>query len=143
VIKPHRDGLPGVNLHCAMHSYRIGRPTDPVTPGTPHGYWFEYLGLQSSGHGPQLPIEISYVDKAHPIAIGLSDWTTIKEEHYNNIHIFETAHAIARGRQVVGQRTNDLVVTWTSEYGPRRRASSAPRSVTTMKRWPTRAISTS
>jgi len=40
VLKPHRDGLPGVNLHCAMHSYRIGDPTSPVTPCTPHGYWF-------------------------------------------------------------------------------------------------------
>ncbi len=26
VLKPHRDGIPGVNLHCAMHSYRIGDP---------------------------------------------------------------------------------------------------------------------
>src|SRR5215471_10056997 len=58
VLKPHRDGLPGVNLHCGMHSYRIGNPTDPVTLGTPHGLWFEYLGLQSSGHGPQEPIAI-------------------------------------------------------------------------------------
>src|SRR2546430_12712576 len=35
VLKPHRDGIPGVNLHCAMHCYRIGNPNDPVTPGTP------------------------------------------------------------------------------------------------------------
>ena len=56
VLKPHRDGIPGVNLHCAMHCYRIGNPNDPVTLGTPHGFWFEYLGLQSSGHGPQEPI---------------------------------------------------------------------------------------
>src|SRR5262245_5900551 len=26
VLKPHQEGLPGVNLHCAMHSYRIGNP---------------------------------------------------------------------------------------------------------------------
>jgi hypothetical protein len=45
VLKPHRGGIPGVNLHCGMHSYRIGNPNDPVTPGTPHGLWFEYLGL--------------------------------------------------------------------------------------------------
>src|ERR1051325_5255617 len=32
VLKPHRDGLPGVNLHCAMHCYRIGNPNSPVTP---------------------------------------------------------------------------------------------------------------
>src|SRR6266404_7145648 len=40
VLKPHRDGIPAVNLHCAMHCYRIGKPEDPVTLATPHGYWF-------------------------------------------------------------------------------------------------------
>src|SRR4051794_10046239 len=46
VLRPHRDGIPGVNLHCAMHSYRIGDPNSPATNGTPHGLWFEYLGIQ-------------------------------------------------------------------------------------------------
>src|SRR5207344_1857959 len=58
VLQPHRDGIPAVNLHCAMHCYRIGNPNDPATPGTPHALWFEYLGLQSSGHGAQKPIAI-------------------------------------------------------------------------------------
>jgi len=124
VLKPHRDGLPGVNLHCAMHSYRIGDPNDPATPGTPHGLWFEYLGLQSSAHGPQEPISIHFVDSKNPIVTGLSDWTTIKEEHYNNIRVFDSAHALARGTQVIkgrgGEKTNDFVVVWTNEYGPKK-----------------------
>jgi hypothetical protein len=126
VLKPHReDGIPGVNLHCAMHCYRIGNPGDPVTLGTPHGYWFEYLGLQSSGHGPQEPISITFTDKESPIVKGLSDWTTIHEEHYNNVHIFDTAHPLAHGTQVIKTRngtlkTNDFVVVWTNEYGPRK-----------------------
>ncbi len=123
VLKPHLDGIPGVNLHCAMHCYRIGNPNDPVTLGTPHGYWFEYLGLQSSGHGPQEPISIKFTDKNNPIVTGMSDWITIHEEHYNNIHIFDTAHPIAHGTQVVKKRdgtpmTYDFVVIWTNEYGP-------------------------
>jgi hypothetical protein len=124
VLKPHRDGIPGVNLHCAMHCYRIGNPNDPVTLGTPHGYWFEYLGLQSSGHGPQEPISIKFTDKDSPIVKGMEDWTTIPEEHYNNIHIFDTAHPLAHGTQVIKKRdgtpskTNDFVVIWTNEYGP-------------------------
>jgi len=118
VLKPHRDGLPGVNLHCAMHSYRIGDPNDPVTLGTPHGYWFEYLGLQSSRHDAQEPIAITFTDKESPIVKGLEDWTTIHEEHYNNVHVFDTAHALAHGVQKLKQRTNDFVVVWTNEYGP-------------------------
>jgi hypothetical protein len=123
VLKPHRDGLPGVNLHCAMHCYRIGDPNDPVTLGTPHGLWFEYLGLQSSRHFEQKPIAIAYTDKESPIVKGFSDWTTINEEHYNNVHVFDTAHALAHGKQVVKQddgsdTTHDFVVVWTNEYGP-------------------------
>jgi len=125
VLKPHREGTPGVNLHCAMHSYRIGNPNDPVTPGTPHGLWFEYLGLQSSGHGPQAPIAIKFTDKEDAIAKGLSDWTTVNEELYNNVRVFPSAHAIAHGQQVVGRyggggRTNDFVVVWTNPYGPKK-----------------------
>ena len=124
VLKPHRDGLPGVNLHCGMHSYRIGDPKEAVTPGTEHGLWFEYLGLQSSAHGPQTPIAIQYTDHGHAIAKGLPDWTTVNEEHYNNIHVFETAHAIAHGiqsfKQGDGRKTNDFVVVWINQFGPRK-----------------------
>jgi Trehalose utilisation len=125
VLKPHREGIPGVNLHCAMHSYRIGNPNDPVTPGSAHGLWFEYLGLQSSGHGPQEPIAIHFTDRESPITQGLSDWTTIQEELYNNVHVFGSAHALAHGMQVVGQaagrsKTNDFVVVWVNEYGPQK-----------------------
>ena len=120
VLKPHRDGIPGVNLHCGMHSYRIGNPNDLVAPGTPHGFWFEYLGLQSSGHGAQLPIAISFVDPDSPITKGLADWATIHEELYNNIKVFDGAHALARGKQ--GQ--SDFVVAWTNLYQGKTRVFS-------------------
>jgi hypothetical protein len=125
VLKPHRDGIPGINLHCAMHSYRIGNPNQPVTLGTPHGFWFEYLGVQSSGHGPQQPIAISFTNKENAVVKGLGDWTTINEELYNNIRVFDTARALAYGKQIVRarngeQRTNDYVVAWVNEYGPKK-----------------------
>ena len=125
VLKPHRDGIPGVNLHCAMHSYRIGDPKEPATPGTPHGFWFEYLGIQSSSHGPQQPIAITFTNNATPIAKALADWTTINEELYNNIKLFESANPIARGAQIVkgrdgNSRTNTAVVAWSNTYGPKK-----------------------
>src|SRR5688572_27790108 len=125
VLAPHRDGLPAVNLHCAMHSYRIGNPNEPATPGTPHSLWFEYLGLQSSGHGPQEPISITFTNKQSAIARGLADWTTVKEELYNNIRLFDTATGIARGKQTYkarngAERTSDFVVVWSNLYGPKK-----------------------
>jgi hypothetical protein len=125
VLKPHRDGIPGVNLHCAMHSYRIGDPNTPVTLGTPHGFWFEYLGVQSSGHGPQAPIAITFSDQKSPIIQGLKDWTTINEELYNNIHVFDVTKVLARGKQTIKRssgpdKVDDFVVVWTNEYGPKK-----------------------
>lgn len=122
VLKPHREGIPGVNLHCAMHSYRIGNPNEPATPGTPRALWFDYLGLQSSGHGPQKPIAVHFVDPRHPITRGFTDWTTIREELYNNILVWGGAKALATGVQDAGDRPgrNDAVVVWTHHYGQKR-----------------------
>ncbi len=125
VLQPHRDGTPAVNLHCAMHSYRIGNPNDPATNGGPHALWFEYLGLQSSAHGPQLPIAIHFVDGNAPLTKRLADWTTGNEELYNNIRIFQGAGPLAKGTQIVNPnsdkaRTNEFVVVWVNHYGPKK-----------------------
>lgn len=137
VLKPHRDGIPGVNLHCAMHSYRIGNPNEPATPGTARALWFDYLGIQSSGHGAQLPIVITHTDKEHPINRGLADWTTINEELYNNIKVRDSAQALARGKQVIKQKKKaedgtetvtekpvEYVVTWVNKYQDKTRVFS-------------------
>jgi len=102
ILKPHRNGVPAVNIHCAMHCYR------------PTGFtgWFEFLGLHSSTHGPQNPIEVKYLEKEHPITKGLQDWKTINEELYNNVKVFDTAKPLAKGIQ--GE--DEAVVAWTNDY---------------------------
>ena len=107
ILDVHKT-IPAVHLHCAMHSFRNG------TDG-----WFKHLGLQSSSHGPQEPIEISFVDPEHPVTKTLSDWTTIKEELYNNVNIFD-AHPLATGKQIVKNKDGSTkevvsVVVWTNE----------------------------
>ena len=121
VLAPHRAGIPGVNLHCAMHCYRFGNFGKPVAAGADNSQWYEYLGLQSSGHGPQLPIAISFTDKTHPISKALGDWTTINEEHYNNIQVYPTATPLAHGKQTIkgrdgAEKENDFVVAWANDY---------------------------
>ena len=112
VLKPHKDGLPGVVLHCGMHCYRsAGFPKS--TP------WFDFTGLVSTGHGAQLPIAINFVDKESPIIKGMEDWTTINEELYNNAagKLQDTAKALARGKQTTkGGKVDDYVVAWTNTY---------------------------
>ena len=121
VLAPHRQGIPGVNLHCAMHSYRVGNPGTKATNGSVRSAWFDYLGLQSSGHGPQEPIALNFLGSAHPITQGLTNWTTIKEELYNNIQIFPTATPLIKGTQTLKQKdgtTKDVetVVAWANQY---------------------------
>ena len=127
VLKPHReDGIPGVNLHCGVHAYRMTNSP-----------WFEYLGLESRKHDAQEPIEVTYTDKEDPITKGLSDWTTVKEEHYNNVHVFPSAHVLAHGKQTVHvktkqpdgsvtvqDRTDDWVDVWTNLYNGKTRVFS-------------------
>jgi type 1 glutamine amidotransferase len=119
ILKPHRAGLPAVVLHCGMHCYRSqGYPN--VTP------WFEFTGVQSTGHGPQLPIAVTFVDRESPITKTLENWTTVNEELYNNSagQLLETGRALARGAQEVKNRdgksaTMDYVVAWTNLYAGR------------------------
>ena len=124
IMAPHKAGVPGVNLHCAMHCYRVtpdfAKPS--IKAGSREAIWFDYLGLQSSGHGPQEPIALTFLPANHPITKGMSDWTTIKEELYNNIQIFETATPLIRGKQGAGDKEgkNDTVVAWTNLYGEKK-----------------------
>jgi type 1 glutamine amidotransferase len=115
VLAAHKT-IPAVNLHCAMHSYRWGKFQQPVKLGDDNSHWYEMIGLQSTGHGPQRPIEITFTNLAHPVVKGLANWTTINEELYNNIQVFGTATPLAWGKQNTGSRTNDFVVAWANDY---------------------------
>ena len=123
VLAPHKAGIPGVNLHCAMHCYRFGNYGKPVAVGADNAGWYEYTGLQTKGHGAQLPISIHFEDTEHPITKGLSDWTTIHEELYNNIQLMPNLHALAKGAQTSKgkdgkESTQNNVVAWVNTYGP-------------------------
>src|SRR4051812_24103223 len=56
ILKPHRDGVPGVVIHCAMHCYRTGADD-----------WFEFCGVTSRRHGAAYPHEVLNRDAEHPV----------------------------------------------------------------------------
>lgn len=132
ILKAHRDGVPAVNLHCAMHSYRWGDFQKPVDAGAENAGWYEMIGLQSTGHGPQSPIDVVY--EQHPITAGLAGWRTINEELYNNIQVYPSATVLAAGKQMQKPRRKKgqsadkaveptevtAVVAWVNEYGPKK-----------------------
>ena len=105
VLDAHKT-IPAVHLHCAMHSFRNG--TDK---------WFKHLGLQSTRHGPHVPVEIKFTTQ-HPITEGMKGWTTGREELYNHVKTWDIT-SLATGRQVYerGGKEHDetYTVVWTHE----------------------------
>jgi len=131
ILKAHQAGTPAVNLHCAMHSYRWGDFRSPVDRGADNAGWYEMIGVQSTAHGPKLPIDVVYSNSEHAITKGFADWTTIDEELYNNVRVYEGTTALITGNQMTPPNKNELgkdpnakakkvssVVAWTNEYGP-------------------------
>lgn len=113
VLAPHRDGIPAVNLHCAMHSYRVAGFDEEVKgTGKPGTLWFEFTGLKTTGHGAQTPIEVKYSDKNHAITKGFDNWTTGNEELYVILHTFDTVKPLATGTQ----NGQEMPVVWTNDY---------------------------
>lgn len=117
VLAAHKAGVPAVVLHCGMHNYRgEGYPKKTA--------WFAFTGLATNGHGPQEPIALKNVDAESPITKGLPEWTTGKEELYNNLSggVEPTAKPLMKGLQkVTDKKTNttkevETVVTWTNDY---------------------------
>ncbi len=131
ILEAHRQGVPAVNLHCAMHSYRWGEFRQPVELGADNASWYEMIGVQSTAHGPQSPIDVSYSVADNPITRGMENWTTINEELYNNVRVFGGTEVLASGKQLQQPRKRDLkpnadnqpreehaAVVWTNLYGP-------------------------
>ena len=81
--------------------------------------WVEFTGLLSTGHGAQLPIDISFTDKESPITKGFENWRSIKEELYNNFtgKLLDTAKPLTRGQQGKAE----AVITWTNTYNQKTR----------------------
>ncbi len=104
ILKPHREGLPAVNLHCAMHCYRVD--FDHFKE------WFEFTGIDSRSHGAQLPIALSYTATNETILKTLGNWSTGPEELYNNVETWKTVTPL-----IYGQQGNDKsLVAWMNNY---------------------------
>lgn len=105
ILKPHREGLPSIVIHCAMHCYRTGSDD-----------WFKYCGVTSRNHGPHYAYTVDNVAKDNPIMKGWGDsWEVPKGELYNIEKLWDTATVLATAK-----RRNDgkpQAVVWTNQYG--------------------------
>ena len=104
ILKPHREGLPAILIHCAMHCYRVGDDR-----------WFEFCGVQSPGHGPHYSYTINNEKPDHPIMAGFGErWVTPKGELYHTTKIFPTATPLGIARRQGDEEPQTCI--WTNDY---------------------------
>jgi type 1 glutamine amidotransferase len=106
VVGPHRDGLPAVVIHCAMHTFRDLKTDE----------WRECLGVTTRRHGPQQPLDVKNLQPDHPIMKGFpSVWTTGKEELYAIEKVWPGTVPLAQAYALDNKK--DHAVIWTHEFG--------------------------
>ena len=109
ITSAHKDGVPAVVIHCAMHTYRSAGIDD----------WRELLGVTSKRHDHQAKYPIKIVEPTHPIFKGVSDkWVTPMDELYVIDKIWPNAKALATS---VSERDGKTYpVAWINQYGKAR-----------------------
>ena len=108
ILKPHREGVPAVMIHCSMHSYRTG-PTAEA--------WWEFCGVHSPGHGPKHGFEVNITAPEHEIMQGLSNWQVQKGELYFIETAYPTMTPLAESFSEKTRTMHSNI--WVNAYGPR------------------------
>ena len=109
VLKPHREGLPAVVIHCAMHCYRD--KTDE---------WFKFLGVTSRGHGGNYPFEVINLDKDNPIMKGFGEkWQTPAGELYLIEKMWPDAKPLGHAMSTDSKKFETCI--WTNLYNGKTR----------------------
>jgi putative membrane-bound dehydrogenase-like protein len=105
IVKPHREGLPAILIHCSMHCYRTG-----------DNQWFDFVGMQSPGHGPHYSYVVDNVKPDHPIMKEFGQtFIAPKGELYHSIKLFDTATALGQAKRQSDGSPQTCV--WTNQYG--------------------------
>jgi type 1 glutamine amidotransferase len=109
ITSAHKEGVPAVVIHCAMHTYRSASIDD----------WREFLGVTSKRHEHQSKYPVTLVEPAHPILKGLAaDWKTPMDELYVIEKVWPGAKALATSVSEKDQKTYPVV--WINQYGKAR-----------------------
>ena len=109
VLKPHREGTPAVVIHCEMHTFRALKTN----------IWREFLGVTSTHHGPQQPLDIKNLQPANPIMKDFPPiWTTGNEELYAIDKLWPNATALAQAYALDNKKDHPVI--WVNTYGKAR-----------------------
>jgi len=105
----HRNGVPAVVIHCAMHTYRSAKVDD----------WREFLGVTSRHHEHQSRYAVEVTEKDHPITKGIPEgYKTPMDELYIVEKVWPNTKVLATSKS---EKTGEVQpVFWTNNFGKAR-----------------------
>ena len=110
VLKPHREGVNAMVIHCAMHTFQKFKD---------NGYR-DFLGVTSHRHGPHHSFKVENLATDDPIMKGFGKtWTTPKGELYYVDNIGSRATPLARAFSSGGRKQQEVCI-WKNTYGKAR-----------------------
>ncbi|CAK8986380.1 Trehalose utilization, partial [Durusdinium trenchii] len=107
ITSAHFAGVPGVFIHCSLHSYRNSGAADA---------WRELIGVTSRSHERHRALAVRKLDVSHPVLTEFpSEWKTPNGELYKIEQVWPncTPLAIAYGADT----DKDHVVAWVNRFG--------------------------
>lgn len=108
IVKAHHEGVPGIFIHCSLHSYRAA--------GMGAEGWRELIGVTSTSHEKHRPVLVKTTNAEHPIMQGFpSEWKTPNGELYKIEKIWPNCIPLA---EAYGEDTKkDHTVIWANTFG--------------------------
>lgn len=110
VLKPHREGVNAIVIHCAMHTFRNFKE---------NGYR-DFLGVTSRSHGPHHSYKVENLQPEDPIMKGFGkQWSTPQGELYYVDNISSKATPLARAFSSGGRKQQEVCI-WKNTFGKAR-----------------------
>lgn len=109
VMKPHREGMPAVVIHCAVQSFHRARLEE----------WSSFVGVTSSQNEPARMFDVVPVRARHPVMNGFpKSWRTPVPEDLYITTVLSNTVPLASARGV--ESATDNVCAWVNQYGKAR-----------------------
>ena len=107
VLAAHKNGVPGIVVHCSMHTFRDLKSDD----------YREFLGVSTRNHGMQHPLDVKNLQPTHPIMKGFPKvWVTGNEELYQINKVFPDVTVLAEAKALDGNKRENAVI-WVHTFG--------------------------
>lgn len=108
IAAAHFDGVPGVFIHCSLHSYRNAQVGADA--------WRELIGVTSRSHEGKRSLLVKTLNSDHPVMVGFpAEWQTPNGELYKIEHEWPNCIPLARA---YGEDTKkDHTVIWVNTFG--------------------------